>query len=276
MMSLATGRLMVTLVASLLAAGAALADVSVSLEADDKADTVRPFRAARVTIEPGDIPDQAAVRAVLLQPEGGGPTILIPAVLVPGSPTQLVAPLPATSVEQTYRIGLLDADDADAVIVAESRASITWPVESVTPEAFLATEAYRKWEFDLPAWPAGTVRNVFLAAVLVGLATAGLLLVPPGALRAVALGLIVVAACWAMWSVLHSADIVVETTDADGTITVLTCRRTTVWHSDDAGWSPLYFDASQMKSQVVLIRPGRGMSVRLSPSQVQLIARAPT
>ena len=271
---LAANRLMATLAASLLAAGAALADVAVTLEADDKAGAARPFCAGRVTIDPNDIADCLSVRAMWLRPERGGPAIILPVAVTPGTSTQLSVALPATSIEQTYRIQLLEADDPEAAVVAESRASITWPVEDVRPEAFLDPDTYRKWEFALPAWQAGTIRNVFLAAVLIVLVTAGVLLLPWGALRALALGLIVVVGSCSMWAILHNADLVVERTDGD--ITVLACRRTTVWHSNDANWCPLYYDAGQMEHQTVLIRPTRAISVQLQPGRVQLLKRLPT
>jgi len=252
------------------------AETSVSLEAAPaQAPAIAPYRAAVLTVRHASGPGAQVIGAVAVRQLEGGPTILLPVTIPPGSSRQLTVPLPAVSSQQSYRV-TLRGEGGD---IEQFDLPVAWPVELLTTESWIDPQAYRPWEYDLPRWPPAMLRNVFIAAALSGLALAGALFIPVWAGRIVATALIVTAACVAVTVPLRSADVLVvrrvafpaaSTEQRPQALWVLTCRRHAEWRHDARRMHPVYFDARQMRADEAVIVPDGEIRVPLRPDEVRL------
>jgi len=251
------------------------AETKVSLEVADAQDpAIAPYRACALTVRHAAGGGAQVIRAVAVRQLEGGPTILMPVTIPPGSSAQLTVPLPAVSSQQSYRVTLRGEGGG----IEQFDLPVAWPVELLTTDSWIDPQAYGPWEYDLPRWPRRMLRNVFIAAVLSSLALAGALFIPVSAGRIVAVVVIVTAACLAVTVPLRAADVVVvrqvtfppAPRQRPQTLWALTCRRRAEWRHDARRMHPVYFDTRQMRADEAVIVPGGEIRVPLRPEEVRL------
>lgn len=239
-----------------------------------------PCRTAELTIENGT---SDVVRGVTLREWDGGPTFSLSVTVPPGTTQTFTVPLLAVSVRQKYSVGLFrgPAPGMQAARrparrrdgqVSGAVCRIEWPPELVNPEAIIDPQLYRKWQDELPTWPPGLLRNMFLAAVLTCLALAGTLFVRRGWGRAAAIVIVVGIATVGVWRLVRLPRTVIRRDDRAGGLIALTCRRSAQWrHSGRL--IPIYYDESQMRADesVIFLGPDPAITVRLRPHEVRLL-----
>ena len=230
-----------------------------------------PCRTATLTFEnrTGEI-----IHGLTLRERGGGPTFYLPTTIPPDTTRVFTVPLLAVAVRQTYTIGLMqDSAPGAGARMPEYTCEIEWPTELVNPEAIIDPELYRSWQQELAAWPAGLIRNVFLAGALTCLALAAVLLVRRPALRAAAVAAIVIVASASVWEMLQSAQTVICSEDEAASLIALTCRRSTEWRRSGRRIVPVYRSKAHMARDKsgILLGHDPVITVRLRPSEVQLL-----
>ena len=269
--------------AVLCSSAAASGEATVSLEAAREQDrTALPYRLAELTVRNAGGETASVIRAVQIRESQGGPTFVVAVTAPPDSTRAVRVKLPAVSLEQTYRIRLLTEVRADSPAIGEFELPLTWDVELVNTEEWIDAEAYAPWEGDLPSWSPTVKRNVFLTAVLISLAMAAAMFVPP-TWRTATLILVAAAGCYAATLPLRSVDVVVERRlvafapgerEADQTLWALTSRRTTPWTSEGIRLTPIYRHRREMLSDDTIIGPGGRIRLSLHPADLRLLRQA--
>jgi hypothetical protein len=265
------------LLAAMLFAEAAGAEVGVTLTPIPAADpSVFPYRAAELTID--NATGTAVIRAAALRSQEGGPRLVFPVTVAPGTRQSIRVALPALGPEQEYACTLR----GESGPVASRAAPISWPIELVNREDFIDREAYRPVEADLPSWPASLRTNVFLAAVLTSLAAVGVLLIPKAAVRLPAVLLLAAAGATAVWLVVAPEPVVIErtapwpqaaaatTAARTGEMKIVSCRRTVAW-TTRAAVAPVYYDERQLQRDTMEIELGKSASIPLQPREVRIL-----
>lgn len=261
--------------AGLVPAAVAAADVTVALAPQDKARPEDfPWQTARLTIrnDTGRL-----IRAVSLRWKAGGPLLLLPVPVAPGTVYDgLPVALPALSQHQRYTVRLLQADRLDAPAVAERPADVTWEPRQVeqTADVIFDPMAYADWAEALPRWPGPLLRLLFGLLVLGSvLAGAALLVRRPGLRIAMAAAAACGTAAAVGLVVARQEPLLVRYAgQPEGSLVVLTCRRTGTWTAPGA-WVPLYRDAAQMASDTTVLSATHGAEVTVSPGQARLLRR---
>lgn len=274
----------VLVVTAVLCSSAAASDeATVSLEPAREQDrTALPYRLAELTVRNAGGETASVIRAVQIRESQGGPTFVVAVTVPPDSTRTVRVKLPAVSLQQTYRVRLLTEMRADSPAVSEFELPLTWDVELVNTEEWIDAEAYAPWEGDLPSWSPTVKRNVFLTAVLISLAMAAALFVPP-TWRTAALILVAAAGCYAATLPLRSVDVVVERRltlphprqrQQDQTLWALTSRRTTPWTREGIELTPIYRHRGEMLSDDTVIGPGDRIRLSLRPADLRLLRQA--
>jgi hypothetical protein len=276
---------------------AAAAPLRASLEPAKGDSSARPFAMAVLAVENGL---GKPIAAAALKPVQGGPTVLTELLVPPGSRAQYRIALPAAEAHQEYQIRLLDAyDDGRAptppTVLAETQASIDWPLETVTSSGLISPQAYAAVGSTAVGWPASLRQQALIALASFLLLTGFCLLLPwrigrlMGTLAAVAAG------GGLLWWLSNSpAAAAVESTtghitqrNADGrilreTILRLSARRTAAFAGDLDDLRPLYQDALAFQHDRSILRLGSARqktpalsTVPLSSGQVRLFAGLP-
>ena len=249
--------------------GGATGQITVHLSPSTEADPgAAPYSTADLTVDATAAPGDQVVRAVCLQDVDGGPRLVYSLTAPAGSKQTITVALPAVSQQQRYRVDLLAADAYPAPVLASLTAAVTWsPAQTDSAEAFFDSDCYEPWLEDPPTWPADLRRNVFVALVLTCLAAAGAGMIRSPAIRIAAL-IVIAAACTAgVAAYLSAQPVILEQTARDGDLIVLRCLRQTHWHSQREDLVPVYFDKRHMRRDNLVIHSGRGLRVRLSPTQ---------
>ena len=261
--------------AGLVPAAIAAADVTLTLTPQDKARPGdSPWQTARLTIRNDT---DRLIRAVSLRWEAGGPVLLLPVPVAPGTTYDgLPIALPALSQHQRYTVRLLQADRLDAAAVAEQAAEITWDPRQVeqTADVVFDPMACADWSEALPRWPGPLLRLLFGLAVLGSvLAGATMLVRRPGLRIAMAAAAVCgTAAAVGLVAARHEALLVRYAGQPEGSLVVLTCRRTSTWTAP-GDWVPVYRNAAQMASDTTVLSATHGAKVTISPRQVRLFRR---
>ena len=248
------------------------AEVTVSLSVAPRQDeAIFPFRKAELAIDYSQPARQEVVQAVSIRWTEGGPTLLYQTAIAPGTRETLSVELPAMAVQQAYEIRLLSGKGPSSGVLQRRQVAVSWPPELVTADEFFAPQAYQKYEFDLPTWPGQLKRNVFLAAVLIGLAMAAALFIRSGPVRAEGLVVIVVGAAATMAMMVLAQGLVQRR--SDGGMLVLSARRTVQWEQQADRLFPIYTHYN-LAGDSLVIQPQRNrLSLELRPREVRLLGR---
>ena len=228
-----------------------------------------PYLPARLTVAAP--PEGPPVQAVRLREVQGGPTILLPLTVPPGTTRSATIVLPAWSQQQSYRAALLADDRADAAEISWAHVNLAWPSDAASRDALFDAQAYE--EHPRPAqWDAALVRNLFLLLVAFALACGAALLVHCPPARAGLLLVLVAAAAGGAWLLVRDQGLVVQRElDRDAfRLLVLTTRRTTVWEAPRPLW-PVYFSPRQMRDDDLVIHVGRSTRLTLRPDDVRIL-----
>ncbi len=260
--------LLLAFTALLLLPAFAWAESSVSLRASDALDeSVYPYRRATLTVTNDG---EQVVRAVSLRWAGGGPTMVFPAAIPPGAEADLDVKLPAAAVQQTYAVRLLADEDPRGVPLAETAASITWPVAWVTDEAFLDPSPYDAYGYAAGPWSRSERwRMLGLAGVAAVMMAATLLLRPPH--RIAALTAAVALAGAGVWLLRPSpvrvqliggqgAPALWSAADSDRVLQVASRRTGSVSLADRSlpAAAPVYLDRRSMETDTLVV-PASGL-----------------
>ena len=241
-------------------------------------DTMLPYRPVTLTVtyrrgDEADISEAHIIRGVKIRSTRGGPAVLVPVTVAPGTTETLTVPLPVLSVRETYRVSLLAEESGDSPVLDYSNVSLTWPAEEVTADAFLDPQAYQDGDYSPPRWSAGTARGVFVTGVVAALAMAAALFVRSPRRRAGVLLAVLVGASAVMAYVATREPVVVRRFGDDGRLLVISTRRTTDIRIDGPGWAPLYYDEDHMSAEALVVRPGKDISGPLRPDDVRLFRK---
>ena len=248
-------------------AAAAAAGGPVTLTPAERQDPAAfPYRRAELTVRNDS---NQTVRAAAIRWRQGGPTVLLTLTLPPQAAQTAAVDLPAISQQQAYLVRLLPGQDPQAPPLAQAEATIHWPAEWVTAEAFLAGDPHDKAGYDLASWPPATLRTVYLTAALgcVGLAAALLAGRPATRLALVLLAAAATTATLA-W-LLAGQELIVQRTMPDGTV-LAGSPRTVRWHCENPSLHPLYTSTRQLAGESAVIRPGRGFDLLLRPGELRV------
>ncbi|KKL96030.1 hypothetical protein LCGC14_1848580, partial [marine sediment metagenome] len=158
----------------LVPASAAGADITASLSVPDSADWGRPpYAAAELALSN---PGSSAIDAVTIRPTGGGPAVRYSFAGAPGQTGWLRVVLPALWPVQQYRVAALAADGEPA---GHALADVSWPADRVATDAFI-DDAYTPWRDVRAGWSMRTRAAAVGLLGLVVIAAAGLLWIPAG------------------------------------------------------------------------------------------------
>ncbi len=261
----------------------AVAEIAASLEVVSGQDAAGgPYRRAELTVTNSAA---APVETVLLKPVGIGLTVRYKLTVPPGSDGKQVVFLPAISPAQEYALTALDASGE---VVGLASASITWPAELVTDDAFI-DDAFRAWTDDPARWPAKKRWNYLLVLAMFVTAAAATLLIRRTLLRVGAV-VILAATVTAMivyvfipagpetvqvhryFLTLHDS---VSRID-DDSFAVISAKRTTQWsHAAYPLSHPVYPDHEAAAQDDTVVEPPDGaIYLTLNPGQVRVIRPA--
>ena len=209
--------------------------------------SIYPYRWAGVELlaPPGPGAAASGSAVVQLRPLEGGPTVRVDVVSPAGQKVVVRAPLPALWPVQQYEVSYADAA---GVWHSVAQASVTWPAELVTTDAFI-DNSYAAFRQSQPAWTVGLRGQVLLILAMFVVVTAALSLVRWQWLRLAALAVLVGVSAWLVWTapfwppalerVLYN---LVHATPESGVRTdmfeVVSARTNTVY--DELASSPLY------------------------------------
>jgi hypothetical protein len=224
---------------------------------------IAPYATGVLSIE--NLTDTECV-AVRMRWRGGGPTMLLPAAVLPGKRADVAVILPPIAASQTYDIELLGRE---GVTLGRTVAEIAWPPAVVTRDAFIDPIAYDPFKDDYPAWPAGTKQRAFLVAAVVTVLLAGAPLIRHPQLRVAGVLLVVVGGCAAL---LWREQPVVEEDFTNG-LAVFRTRRTAeirLAPPPTGLLTPVYRSQGQMRRDSLTLHPGRGGALTLQPADMRL------
>ena len=266
-----------------LVAGVARAEITALLEVvADQVVAGGPYRRAELTVTNSSA---TVAETVLLKPSGVGMTVRYKLAVPPGAAGRQIVFLPAISPTQEYALTALDASGE---VIARTSASITWPAELVTTDAFIE-DAFRAWTDEPARWSAKTRWNYILILAMFVTAAAATLLIRRPLLRIAAV--VVIAGAVTAMIVFVFIPAGPETvrvhryflTLHDGaggmkpdSFAVLTARRTTEWSRRISHWSyPVYPDRAAAANDETIVKPATGvMRLTLHPCQVRIIRPA--
>ena len=145
-----------------------------TLHASERQDPRAAFHQAHFEVQNST----GSVVAAVAFRRDGGPTVLVDALIPPGTSGSGEVPLPALSPEQTVDVSLLaSANPADIRgPLATLQSQLSWPKELVAPDR-LVNGAYSRAIFEPPPWPESTKRYAFLVLVVGAILSAGVCLV---------------------------------------------------------------------------------------------------
>ncbi len=276
-------RLWVISTVILFATGGATAEITASLEiVAGQVVAGGPYRRAELTFTNSAA---TATETVLLKPAGVGLTVRYDLTVPPGATGRQIVFLPAISPAQEYALTALDASGE---VIARTSASITWPVELVTADAFIE-DAFRSWTDDPARWTAKSRWNYLLVLAMFVVAAAATLLIRRPMLR---IGAVVVFA-----AVVTALIVYVFIPPGHETVqvhryfltlhggvsgfqrdsfAVLSARRTTEWSRKISRWSyPVYPDRAAAANDETLVKPTTGViHLTLHPGLVRIIRPA--
>ncbi len=228
-------RCVIILVVVFLAAGVACAEITASLEVvAGQVAADGPYRRAELTVTNSAA---TATETVLLKPSGVGLTVRYKLTVPPGATGRQIVFLPAISPAQEYALTALDASGE---VLGQTSASITWPAELVTADAFIE-DAFKAWTDEPACWSAKTRWNYLLVLAMFVTAAAATLLIRRPILRVGAVVVITAAVAALIVFVFIPAGAVVREQryhlrlhDGAGglkldSFAVLSARRTTEW-----------------------------------------------
>jgi hypothetical protein len=265
-----------SIVLSAVLASVAGAEVTARLRpaAEDGA-TEEGFLPAVLTVADPNGDLSGAVRGVSLRRLRGGPTLLYPTSIAPGTEQDVSVALPVVSVEESYVVRLLADEDASGAPLAELRVPLTVPKVDLVERArgaLIDPAAYDGWLEDLPRWPGWLLRTVFLTAAVICVAMGAALFIRRPALRLAAVVCLVIAGALATAWVLSQCEVV--SVRRSGALTILGCRRTTSLQRSPPLARPVYWSPRQMDADDMVYSPGRYATLTLHPNQVRLFRRA--
>ncbi|MDY7009709.1 MAG: hypothetical protein SVV80_03020 [Planctomycetota bacterium] len=172
-------RFIIILTVVFLADGLAGAEITASLEVvAGQAVSAGPYRRAELEVTNSS---ETTAETVLLKSTGIGLTVRYDLTVPPGATGRRIVFLPAISPAQEYAV---TAQDASGQVVARTSASITWPAELVTADAFI-DDAFRAWTDEPARWSARTRWNYLLVLAMFVTAVAATLLIRRPMLRVV-------------------------------------------------------------------------------------------
>lgn len=290
-------RMLPTLLALALALTSAEAAPAAGVQAELKAlprpaAPVGPYRRAELTLR-NDL--AVPLAAVAVRNADGGPWLLLPATAAPRGVARLTVDLPADGPNHSYSVRVYNRyvarqADGPADLLAETQATIAWPLDEPPAEPVLAPRAFTAFETAEPLWPVEFRQQLLL--VLAGVCVVcGFALVtrrrPLRALAAVTLAAAATALLW--WLLRQTAPPTSEVNAfelvhrrADGptwldSVFVLTGRRTARGRlaADKAPAGQLwcvYPDALSMRSDETLLRPAEPAHAGGEPAEVDLAA----
>jgi len=215
------------------------------------------------------------VRGVSLRRLRGGPTLLYPTSIAPGTEQDVSVALPVVSVEGSYVVRLLADEDASGAALAELRVPLTVPNVDLVERArggLIDPTAYDGWLEDPPRWPGWLLRTVFLTAAVISVAMGAALFIRRPALRLAAVLLLVLAGTLVTAWVLSQCEVV--SVRRSGSLTILGCRRTTTLRRSPPLARPVYWSPRQMDADDMVYCPGRCATLTLHPDQIRLFRRA--
>ena len=253
--------------------------MSVQFErADEQPESIRPYRAAKLTIRNDS---EKIIRAVRFRWRRGGPIFVHPVAVAPHTSDSLAVNLPAAALLQVYQVALLEADHPNGPTLAELSAEIEWKLTDLATDAFIDAEAYEPWHDSIPVWPSKLRWNVLLGGVLYCLALAGCLIIRRRGLRSAAILILAAGASIGIWHALSVQEFIFQreipvhepAPTGRSTLVVLACRRTTEWHYPSVRLAPIYYSKHQMARDTMTIHATHGVRVLLKPNEVRLFRR---
>lgn len=227
------------------------------------------YRLARIRVDVP--PGHHLVQAVRIRDLQGGPTVVQPLTVPPGTSQSTLLPLPAWSQQHTYRVELLQRQDDPAPAGQARSVSLAWPADILDRDAVFAPWLYEPY-YELPRWPGPLLRDLFLLLAVFALACAGLLLVRHRLLRPALLIALSVLAGGGAWLLMDQVPLAVhrEVPRGNQPLHVLSSRRSVQWTNDRPLW-PVYFNPLQMRNDDMIIHAGRSSRLTLHPDDVRIL-----
>jgi len=201
------------------------------------------------------------VRAVRLQPTGGGPAIFWPCVVPPNSRQTVTVPLPPFSTAQPYAVVLLAGDSPHATAITTAEATIDWPADLVHREFLSADYTPARWHPDVK-------RNTVLLLTFGLLALTATLLIRRPAWRLRAAFTVTVCITIATGTWLNMLPVVYEQR-LPGDLIAVSALRTTQW-SSNRPLVPVYQNQLEFRNDQSIVHPGRSIIVPLRAGQTRL------
>jgi len=237
-----------------------------------------PYRSAVLTV---DNQSSTIIRTVRLRCRTGGPTIIIPASIPPGSKADLNAPLPAVNSSQLYHVELLETQTPDAKSFASDDVRITFPSDLLANEVIYDEQAYGDFQGDFPSWRRGLISAVMIGTILMALALTAALFIPRPMLRLAVVTIIIIAAGVTAWLAMDRQQILLvrefpSTDKTTGSLVVVTCRRSDTFKTDDADLKPIYENPGQMQNDKTVIVVGKSLTCPIKSNQILLFRKAPS
>ena len=243
-------------------------------------DDAYPYRTAELNVENRF---ERVVRTVSLQWRQGGPLMVHPVAIGPGTQQTLLVNLPAASPQQTYRVAFYESQRRREAL-AWHDLDITWPVAVTTGAAFVDCEAYRPYGDDRATWPAPLRKNVLLTAGILSLALAAVLFLRRPALRQGAVALIVLVGAGSAAAMMARQDVAVQRIESGAdlpvyaasdrsTVHVVTARRATRWRHASPDLAPVYRSRQELADDTTVVHARDGLSAVLTPDRPRLFRR---
>ena len=236
----------------------------VTLERLDDSPTTGPYCRAALTVHNDS---DVTIREVRLKWQLGCPTAVHRLVVAPGQAETLTIELPAIDTRQIYDVALVTEDVAAEPVTVQ--ATIEWAPAQLDPSALIDSMAYEAAETIVPFWPNRLRRNVWLAALVGGLAMTGVLLIRQRPLRTGMALVVIVTGLIAAGLFVRQQRTVFQQFSDDGKVIVLTARRTATWTTSQTALIPIYASRQQRMEDATVMEPDQ-MSVALQPGQIKL------
>jgi len=265
-------------------AGSASAQVDLRLSPADTG-SPGPYRSAILSVAN---PSAQSVRAVSIRMVEGGPAFLFPLAVPPEANATLAVELPVFTPEQGYGVRALANEDARAQALATATIATTWPPDRISPVDLIDSDAYVRNEGKAASWPAGFLRELFIAAavVCIAMASACFLRRPRWRLAVVAAIAVGAAMGTVAWvgrgtEVTHYTVEAPPASEADPSISlgasrpaeallIVSCLRTTKWRHPSGRLVPIYRDGRQMSQDDAVIDPRHGTSLTLHAGEIRV------
>ncbi len=225
-----------------------------------------PYGHAILTIPRDQI--SADVRALRIRDAHGGPSWIVPLIPAAHGPTTCPLSLPPIRVYQNYTIEMLPGSDSQASPLRTTQVAIAWPASQVDRDAFVNANFCSDFDARQSHWPAELRWTLLFSTVMVAMICMAVRLAPWVCRRPMVLLVVPLLATGLAIVYLRARPAILERHTPDGTVTVLTTRRSATW-THDRSLRPVFRDLGAWMEDETVIFPDR-IEVPIAPGHVKL------